>query len=160
MPYYRLFYHVVWSTRDRLPLITSVNRDSIYAAIAARSGELRGIVHALNGMPDHVHLVATIPPSVPVSTFVGQVKGSSSHPASRIAGAPGGETFAWQAEYGVISVSERHLPIVVDYVRRQQQHHTQNTLNRTLESCGPDTSGGNMRTGGWTRRRREALPAS
>jgi putative transposase len=134
MSYYRLFYHFVWATKDRLPLITNANREPIYATIRAKTTELHGIVHALNGMDDHVHLVVTIPPSTTLSTFIGQVKGSSSHLANQISSA----AFAWQGEYGVMSVSESHLPRVVRYVVMQQQHHTADTLDERLERCEAD----------------------
>lgn len=130
MPYSRLFYHFVWATRERLPLITSDNREDIYRVVQAKAQEFRAIVHALNAMDDHIHLVATVPPSVALSAFIGQIKGSASHLASRLRNA---EPFAWQAEYGVLTISERHLPIVVGYVANQQQHHATNTLNQHLE---------------------------
>lgn len=133
MPYCRLFYHFVWTTKARLPLITDDNREQLYAAIVAKVETLDGIVHALNGMAEHVHLVATVPPNVPLATFIGQIKGSSSHLASRLR--PDLAAFAWQAEYGVVSVSESHLPAVVRYVSLQKQHHASSTLNKTLEIC-------------------------
>jgi putative transposase len=133
MPYCRLFYHFVWATKGRLSLIAEANRESLYAAIAAKVRELKGTVYALNGTADHVHLVATVPPSLPLATFIGQIKGNSSHVASRLSN--GRTPFAWQTEYGVISVSESHLPTVVRYVRLQQQHHAADTLNQRLESC-------------------------
>ena len=134
MPFSRLFYHVVWATKERLPLINASNREPLYADIHAKVQQLKGIVHALNGMADHVHLVVTVPPNLSLATFIGQVKGRSSHLASRL-GNPA-SAFAWQAEYGVVSVSESHLPIVVRYVQRQHQHHAEKTLNATLENYG------------------------
>src|SRR5262245_24755565 len=91
----------------------------------------------LSGTADHVHLVAAVPPSMPLSTFIAQIKGGSSHLASHISG-DAAEAFAWQAEYGVLSISEAHLPLVVRYVELQQQHHASNRLNRTLESWADD----------------------
>jgi hypothetical protein len=44
-----------------------------------------------------------------------------------------GIEFSWQSEYGVISLTDRALPTVIDYVRDQKQHHAQNTLLRALE---------------------------
>src|SRR5579859_733428 len=84
MPFYRLFYHFVWSTKLRIPLITATNRDVIYTVIRTKVEEKSGIVHALNGMEDHVHLVATVPPTVALSAFIGPIKGASSYAASRI----------------------------------------------------------------------------
>jgi hypothetical protein len=42
--------------------------------------------------------------------------------------------FAWQSDYGIITVSENQLPIVIAYVENQQQHHAANNLNKTLET--------------------------
>ena len=134
MSYCRLFYHFVWATKERLPLITDVNCDPLYAAITAKVNGLKGIVHALNSMADHVHLIATVPSSLSLSMFIGQVKGSASYLASRFTN--DSAALVWQAEYGVVSVSESHLPVVVRYVRLQQQHHTAHTLNPKLENCG------------------------
>jgi REP-associated tyrosine transposase len=132
MPYFRLFYHIVWSIRKRDPLITNLLQEPIHKVIANKVVELHGIVHALNSMPDHVHLVATIPPSLALADLVGQIKGSSSHFANHVEGSP--RNFAWQAEYGVTTISESHLPVVVRYVVQQQQHHAANSLNMKLEN--------------------------
>jgi putative transposase len=101
--------------------------------IAAKVKELRGMLYAVNGMADHVHLVVTLPPSRSLATFVGQIKGSSSHLGSRLEANP---LFAWQSEYGVVSVSETHLSTVVRYVQQQQHHHTASTIDMRLENCG------------------------
>ena len=85
MPYTRLFYHVVWATKGRQPLINEANREPIIRGIAAKVISLNGICHAVNAVSDHVHLVATVPPSMAISRFIGQIKGSSSHLASRLA---------------------------------------------------------------------------
>ena len=136
MPYSRLFYHVVWATAQRLPLITEANREPIYAAIRAKGTALGGITHALNGPADHVHLVVTVPPKIALAEFIGQVKGSSSHLAGRL----DGQAFAWQAEYGVLSISEAGLPRVVQYVLEQQQRHAGNRLDARLERLAASQS--------------------
>jgi putative transposase len=71
MPRYHLFYHFVWTTKERLPLITEANREPIFAAIGAKVIELGGIVHAVNSMPDHIHVVASVPPAIALSEIVG-----------------------------------------------------------------------------------------
>jgi len=133
VPYSRLYYHFVWATKDRLPLITTGNRELILKCIAAKVNELNGILHALSAMEDHIHLVATVPPSVSLSNFIAQVKGGASHLANHSEGADS-QPFNWQTEYGVLSVSESHLPAVVRYVQDQERHHAQNRLDRKLES--------------------------
>ena len=118
-----------------MPLITPQNRQPIYKTIAAKATELKSIAHAIGGIHDHVHLVATIPPSVSISQFIGEIKGSSSHHASRLITGHI-DPFQWQAEYGVLSVSEKNLQWIIHYVLDQEQHHANNTLNKTLESIG------------------------
>ena len=129
MPRWRLFYHLVWSTDGRRPLINP-------SIEAAAHRELRGIadrcgilVHAIGGIEDHIHVVVSIPPKLPVADAVQRLKGSSSH-ALR---AEFGDTFKWQNEYSVDSFSERHLPTVIAYVKNQRQHHQHHTLIASIE---------------------------
>lgn len=131
MPHYRLFYHFVWTTKERMPLITAANQTVIHAAIQAKAVELRALVHALNSVSDHVHMVVTVPPSISLAEFVRQIKGNSSHLVSQASATQ--DTFAWQQDYGVYSVSESHLPTVIRYVENQQQHHDEQTLDIRLE---------------------------
>ena len=131
MPYWRLFYHFVWTTKIREPLIAPHIKEPLYNAIAAKVIDLDGIAHAVGGIADHVHLVASVPPKIALSTFIGQVKGNSSHfvnheirPEYR---------FTWQDEYGVVSFGERHLGWVVRYTHNQEQHHERGTIIERLE---------------------------
>jgi REP element-mobilizing transposase RayT len=128
MPYYRLYYHFIWTTKGRLPIINAANRKEIYQAIVDKVEEHSGIVHAVNGIADHVHLVATVPPNVALSTLIGQVKGFSSHVVAQLS--KESDPFAWQNEYAVLSVSESDLPAVIRYVRLQQQHHAEGKLDK------------------------------
>ena len=133
MPYWRLFYHVVWGTKNRLSLIESAWEADLHGYIWGKATALECIPHAINGMSDHLHVVISIPPKVPVATLIGKLKGASSHHVNeRYADG----AFAWQAEYGVLSVSERSLSRVVDYVKGQKQHHAGYTLNMAMENFG------------------------
>ena len=107
--------------KGRLPLINETNRKPIFGAVTSKVNAQGGIVHQINAMEDHVHLVVTIPPWITIGAFVGQIKGSSSYVAAR---QPDSDpTFAWQSEYGILSISETHLSAAIEYVRRQQEHH-------------------------------------
>jgi putative transposase len=82
-------------------------------------------------MPDHIHVVISIPPKVAVAKLIGQLKGASSH---HINDKYANGSFAWQAEYGVVSFSEKALPTIMKYVKNQKEHHAQNTVKETLEN--------------------------
>jgi putative transposase len=131
MPYWRLFYHAVWSTKNRLPLIDSAWESGLYGYIWGKATALECIPHAINGMPDHIHVVISIPPKVPIATVIGQLKGASSHRLNETFVSY--NSFAWQAEYGIFSVSEQALSRIVEYVKNQKQHHSENSLLDTLE---------------------------
>ena len=101
MPYYRLFYHMVWGTKNREPFIKSEFEISLHNVIAAKAKKLGAFVYAVGGVEDHVHLVATVPPKIALGDFIGQVKGNSSHFVNYELSVP--YHFKWHTEYGVVS---------------------------------------------------------
>ncbi len=136
MPYWRLFYHIVWGTKNRLELIDPIWEKDLYGYIWGKAATLECIPHAIGGMSDHTHVAISIPPKLCVATLIGQLKGASSHHVNeRYAGG----SFMWQAEYGVLSFSEKALPTIVDYINHQKKHHADNTLNMSMENVTLDT---------------------
>jgi putative transposase len=115
MPYWRLFYHFVWGTKNGEPFIELGWEDSLHNVIAAKVVDLEAMVYAVGGVDNHVHLVVSVPPKVALSTFVGQVKGHSSHWVNHELRSH--EHFAWQAEYGVVSFGGMQLDMVVRYAK-------------------------------------------
>lgn len=131
MPYWKLHYHFVWSTKKRLPLIDPTLEPALYRAIAAKAQDMGGFIHALGGTEDHVHFAVSIPPKLAPAKFIGDVKGNSSHFVNHVI-KPDFE-FYWQDEYGVLSFGERNLPAVVRYIHNQKQHHADGTLITAME---------------------------
>ena len=124
MSHWRLFYHLVWATRERFPLL--VERSTVQTlerSLEATCRDLHLMVHAIGVIPDHVHIACSIPPSLSISDVVKRLKGASSHRLNQTIFATGDVVFSWQAEYGVYSFSERVLPGVVAYVRNQEARH-------------------------------------
>src|SRR5262249_4119498 len=105
MSYYRLYYHVVWGTKNRAFTILPDIEPALYKVMAAKVIEIDGIVHAIGGIEDHVHLAITVPPKYALATVIGEIKGNSSH-AINHAIKPG-YNFHWQAEYGIFSFAEK-----------------------------------------------------
>jgi REP element-mobilizing transposase RayT len=126
MPFWRLFYHITWGTKNRLPLIDSGFEQALYKVIAAKGVELGARVHAVGGIENHVHLLASIPPKLVLSSFIGQVKGNSSHFVNNVI--KPNFAFAWQSEFGIFTFDERSLKSLVDYVHNQREHHQSGTI--------------------------------
>lgn len=131
MPYWKLYYHFIWGTKNRMPLIDPAIEPELHRAIAAKVKDMGGFVHAIGGIEDHVHLAVSIPPKIAPAEFIGDVKGNSSHYVNHII-KPDFE-FYCQDEYGVLSFGEKNLSAVVGYIHNQKQHHADGTLIAAIE---------------------------
>ncbi len=131
MPYWRLFYHFTWATKGRMISIEPDWEAELHRVITAKAQALGAIVYVVGGIEDHVHLVASVPPKSALADFVGQIKGNSAHFVNHVK-APEAH-FAWQTGYGVVSFGEKNLDMVIQYVKRQREHHSGTTVIPFLE---------------------------
>src|SRR4051812_6668823 len=123
MPFWRLFYHLMWGTKNRELVIDDAREETIRRSLRATCDEHRAIVHALGVMPDHVHLAVSAPPTIAIADFMRVLKGSSSHLLNHPGLTPiSSQSFEWQAEYGVVSFGEASLERIVSYIDDQRQH--------------------------------------
>ncbi len=125
-PYTQLYLHLVWATWDRLPLVSDVLEQEVYAAIRAKCDELSCPCLAIGGMPDHVHVLARLNTAVSVADLVKGVKGNSSHLVTHRVEPM--EFFKWQGGYGAITLAKDDVSTVAAYIERQKQHHASGDL--------------------------------
>lgn len=137
MAYWRLHYHLIWATRERLPLITPDVERILRTVIIDKSRSLGVILHAVGNVEDHVHIVVSIPPKLAVAEVVKHVKGTS----SRAIGASRPDEFKWQEGYGALSLGGRSLDTVIQYALNQKQHHSTGTAMTMYEQIGADEDG-------------------
>ena len=130
MSYWRLFYHLVWATKNREPLIEDNVQLFVERSFHLTSNDLGLIVHAKGFMPEHVHLSVSIPPTIAITEVVRRLKGASSHDVNRSTEAG---AFGWQDGYGALTFGEKNLPQVNTYVLNQKEHHARGTLIAALE---------------------------
>ncbi|MFH1749221.1 MAG: IS200/IS605 family transposase [Planctomycetota bacterium] len=115
------FYHAVFSTKQRAGLITPELEARLYPFIGGIVRDMRCTLLAINGMPDHVHLLVRYRPDLSHSELLQQVKGRSSKWINETVTRLG--QFAWQEGYGGFTVSKSALPLVQEYIAAQKQHH-------------------------------------
>ena len=139
MPYWQLFYHLVWSTKNREPLLTLQTEKHIYGFLTSKAVGLNGVVYTVGGTADHVHMVVAIPPAISVAQFIGQVKGIASARFNK--SGISDVRFEWQAEYGVFSFDAKRLPDSNAYVERQNEHHAKDPIIPILERMTSDDVG-------------------
>jgi len=130
-----LHYHIVFSTKNRLPLIRESYKESLNEYITGivrseakvlKSGKRTGGIVAIGGMPDHMHILVRWPANRTVSDLVRIVKSKSSGWVSDTH--PDAKDFKWQEGYGGFSVSQSGILDVVAYIQNQEQHHARRTF--------------------------------
>jgi putative transposase len=136
--YSEINLHIVWHTKGSYPLLTTEIETLTHRLLKKRVVETPGaFVHEIGGIETHVHLVVSVPPTLLISDFIGQLKGRSSHDVNQTWGRHA-KSLQWQAGYGVVSFGTRDLPWVADYVRNQRDHHGRGTTHERLERITHD----------------------
>lgn len=125
------YYHVVFSTKDREPLIDEELHDRLYAFLGGIARSERCQLLGGNGMPDHVHLLLRFAADVAPAVLVRELKARSSGWIHETFPALG--EFAWQRGYGGFTVSHSAVPDVKDYIRDQARHHEKRTFKGEFE---------------------------
>jgi REP element-mobilizing transposase RayT len=115
------FYHTVFSTKHRANLITPDLEQRLYPFVGGILRDLRCTLLAINGMPDHVHLLVRYRADLSHSEMLQQIKGRSSKWINETW--PRDGHFAWQEGYGGFTVSKSVVPDVEAYIARQKEHH-------------------------------------
>ena len=131
MPFRVCYYHVVWATKHRMPLITVEIEPMIFAAIERKSAALNSPILAMNAAADHIHIAASISTNIAVSDWVKQVKGVSTYEVNTSFALD--DHFHWQKGYGILTFGAKTLSFVKTYIERQKEHHRDNTLEDYLE---------------------------
>jgi len=124
--YTSLFYHIVFSTKGRVPYIKPDIEQRVWEYIGgvARTHKLTAL--QVGGIDDHIHALTMAPPTIAPSQIAQFLKGDSSTWIHETF--PALHRFAWQEGYGAFSVSKSALPIVVNYIQNQRAHHGQRTF--------------------------------
>jgi putative transposase len=132
VPFWKTYYHVVWGTKHREHLIDEARGELIRASLLSVATEQDAIVRAIGIMPDHVHVVVSIPPKIAVAELIGRMKGISSRRVNIVAGNTV-DGFGWQPEYGHFTFGQRALEDVVSYVENQREIHDKRLIRPTYE---------------------------
>ena len=138
--YSEINLHIVWHVKDSGPVLKDRIESQLHRFLRGRAMETAGVFwHGCGGTDDHVHVVVTVPPTLLVSEWIGELKGSSSHYINHeIANR---KVLHWQTGYGVVSFGSKDLPWVLGYVRRQREHHAAGEVHERLERIESDETG-------------------
>jgi len=118
-----IIVHLVFSTKERRPLLREVERGKLHAYITGILRNHDSPLIQINSVSDHVHILSAQSKNHAPAKIVEQVKSSSSGWIKTQN--PWYADFAWQTGYGEFSVSCTHVETVREYIRRQAGHHVQ-----------------------------------
>jgi len=123
-----IYLHLLWTTRDREPLISPDWEEELYAVMHEMLERHRCGLVAIGVVEDHVHLLVTFHATTTIGGLVKDVKGASSRFASERDPA-----FKWRPTYAAFSVSRWDVNKLKNYIRGQKAHHAAGSGNELLE---------------------------
>ena len=127
----------MFSTKNRLPYITPAIEQDLFEYIGGIIRAQDGVSIEINGMPDHIHILAKLPPKHAVSDVLRKIKANSSKWVNE--SKPGVYKFGWQDGYSAFSVSKSQVDPVREYIRNQKQHHATRDFKSELRGCWRST---------------------
>ncbi|HET6990853.1 MAG TPA: IS200/IS605 family transposase [Bacteroidia bacterium] len=124
--YSQLYIHVTFSVKGFRPLLSKNWRVEVFKYICGIATNKKQIVMQVNGVEDHIHILLCIKPTVQLSDVIRDIKAYSSRYINEKGWVK--EKFEWQEGFGAFSVGHTQVPMVVNYIRNQEEHHRKKTF--------------------------------
>ena len=139
MAYTYLLYHIIIRPKESKPVIKTDHEKKLYSYIWGICKEKKCVLHRINGMEDHLHMLVEIHPSISVSDFVRMVKiSTNSWMKEHHEEFPNFDS--WGKSYCALSYCERDKEMVKHYIANQKAHHKtvsfKNEYERLLREFG------------------------
>jgi putative transposase len=132
--YARLFYHFVWSTKCRAPIIDVEVEASLKEIFSTKAEELDIEIVESNSTADHVHVLVKSKSTLAPADIAKNLKGASFHFVNHVVLRQDRfRSLYWQDGYGVVSVSPGSVRSIKKYIRNQKEHHASNELIEDFE---------------------------
>lgn len=129
--YYKIWIHVVWSTKERQPLLHQSFRKELFQHLKEKAKQEEIHLSMVNGIDNHVHALISLNPKFALSNVLNSLKGESSHWINSQNFLQ--VKFAWQRGYSAFSVSESQVSKVRNYIKSQEEHHHRMSYAEELE---------------------------
>ena len=132
MPFVKVYIHFVWSTKNRVPHLKTLEmRKAMWEHIKANADKKGIFVDYVNGYNDHCHCLVSLGTDQTISKVMQLIKGESAfwfNNQKIIL-----EKFQWQDEYFAVSVSESVIEKVRNYIKNQEAHHNKKSFQNEYE---------------------------
>jgi len=143
MPYLKIWIHLIWTTKNREPVLQKEMRQRLFAHIR-ENAKAKGIyLDFINGYLEHVHTLLSLGSDQSIAKVAQLLKGESSHWANKENLV--GRKLEWQDEYIAVSVSGSMIDTAREYIKNQEEHHRTRSYSEEYaefsEKYGFDTLG-------------------
>ena len=118
--YLSLHYHLVFTTKNREPLIAPAWRARLHEYLGGTISGLGGFPQGVGGTADHVHLLVGLKATHCLADVLRELKKAASQWVHNEIGLL---AFAWQEGYAAFTVSATAREPVQSYVAHQEEHH-------------------------------------
>jgi REP element-mobilizing transposase RayT len=126
----RVYLHVVFSAKDRAPLLADEWRDELFRVLGGAANNLGCQSLIVGGVADHVHMLFQLGRTITIADAVGKIKSTSSAWINQTRGLC--LEFHWQAGYAAFSVSQSSIETAREYIRKQAEHHATQSFQDEL----------------------------
>ncbi len=132
MPFVKVYLHCVWSTKNRIPYLDSIElRQKVWNHIRENAIQKGIYIDFINGYSDHCHCLISLGVDQNIQKVIQLIKGESSFWINKNELTK--EKFQWQEEYFAVSVSESILDKVREYIKNQEEHHKKKSLQEQYD---------------------------
>ena len=121
MPYTKVMIHYIWATKARQKLISKELKPLLLDHIKDNSVKKGIFIDTLNCVEEHIHLLISLGNDQTISKNAQLIKGESSFWVNQQGLI--NQKFEWQDDFIALSVSERFIPVVRQYIINQEEHH-------------------------------------
>ena len=119
--YSQIYIQIVFTVEGRHNLIPELYREELHKYITGIVKTRNQKMLAIYCMPDHIHILIGLQPSISISDLVRDIKTTSSKFINEKKFVQG--KFNWQEGFGAFSYSRSQIDSVIKYILNQEKHH-------------------------------------
>ena len=130
--YLKIYYHIVFATKNRTKCLSKPGRKELYRYIAGILKNKKCHLYQINGVDDHIHILTHIHPDLCLSGLVKDIKLASGY---FIKERQLYENFSgWQKGYAAFTCGERDKMRLIHYIKYQEQRHRKDSYIDEIRS--------------------------
>ena len=119
--YRQILYHLIFRTKEGKKTLTQTYINELFAYIHGVIKSKNSVLHRINGLEDHIHLLSDLHPSIALADYIKDIKVASSIWMKQSGKFP--HFTGWADGYGALTYAWRDREMIINYIKNQQEHH-------------------------------------